>query len=117
MLPPWNRTSVNTTALLVTDPDAVRTYDHGDYEGYMFYHNRYTRQVAYDMPCETEALHRVGLDHGWDSAAELLILLQYVREHSQGNASDSDVERALALSATLSGIELEKRNDDDDDEA
>jgi hypothetical protein len=31
---PWNRTSLNTCVLIVTNVDAVRTYDHSDYEGY-----------------------------------------------------------------------------------
>eukprot|EP00038_Savillea_parva_P016070 m.15807 g.15807 ORF g.15807 m.15807 type:complete len:533 (-) comp3317_c0_seq1:60-1658(-) len=101
---PWNRTSLNTCVLIVTDVDAKRVYDHADYEGYMFHHNRYTRQKYFELPYETDALLPIGLDHGWDSAAELLVLHNYVRELAQQPSSTEDRAKALELSALLSGI-------------
>jgi len=105
MIQPWAQTAVNMTFLMVTDMDSVRTYDHGDFEGYMYHHNRYTRQQYYEQRHEVTELNGYGLDHGWDSAAELQILQYYTRELAQGTTSDQDRDKALALSARLSGLE------------
>jgi hypothetical protein len=70
----------------------------------MFHHNRYTRQQYYELAYETHDLTRFGLDHGWDSAAELVVLSNYTRELAQEGSSEQDREKALGLSAKLSGI-------------
>ena len=97
-LPVWGPVTTTECRLIVERGAGKRVYDHQQHEEQMFFFNTVARTSMY----EHGVVGVGGLDHCYDCAAEVNILKEYVKRHTDRNINCKVKQLSDQISKTLS---------------
>lgn len=107
-LPVWGPQSTTETRLVPFSPDAMRRYDHTEYEQQMFYFNTTTRSLFHEHSVDFE--EGDGLDHCFDCMSEIFILRNYLNKFGKDSSDRTVVKMSKEISLSLSNTRTIKNS-------
>jgi hypothetical protein len=96
--PVWGPLTTTECRLVVERGAESRMYDHKQHEERMFFFNTVARTSLYKHAISGV----VGLDHCYDCAAEVFILEEYIKKHTDQNIHSKVAKLSEKISKTLS---------------